>query len=944
MMTSDYIQEDQEAISLKIFGAADIIINSPPSAHSSFHTNFHSAFLTHSPRTSFTSSAPLSNFAFPSDFQAPFAQPGTALSLMAPTSTASISHEQTAALLSSNHYFSSAEYSTSTLDTPDYGESTSVDFPLSTSIDFGGSQTEFIGSPEYISLSSTSFSTAPFECLSAPPSFGMMGHTGNGHNMIVDYVTPSGGPTWHHHQYGSEQGAPVSSMTAIKGKSPYVVLWLQSHFESSEGVSMPRSLLYTHYYESCVADSIEPVNAASFGKIIRSVFPNLRTRRLGTRGHSKYHYYGIRMKAPMSTAEAAPALSSPVPNTGFGSSSYGAGTGTVETVDSIPHSIKSHFTIRPSRNRQTSSPVTIYSLATGGLSCVTANPPSIDRFAARLHMAAPDALPIEHGDLFRLGLQHHTTLLLSLILREEYLQFEEEFTLYWLGVFPKSFPEFQASNANQTNSVSEISCFFPSQKSENRSPGTRLYQSILSMIQRFDATSLAVIQECFLASFWTNGITQAQLENVRLFCTKTLPGLITMLVKGYFSARDLENVQFDVNGWPTGQPWHTPATLPSKLLVVKLEFFKKLSMMLLKRVSLHSLATTLRSANGVVIGTAATKCDFSSSACTNRSPSASLSAPGSAELRRLARAAVREAASELQRHVSHERDCGLRAQAFALGTDPSLSASFSRSIDEMDASFIPEEILAQFITSMELIFGDDQLDWDAWASFLDSCVDYEASEDTREGEENCRHLDAAAKRKNGALPNIGPISYGELERMQRHLQNLLIQWSFVIAIFMDQLFATRDHKKVEGSCARDEEILAEYLHFDQGACEAATPVGDGASAVVVAQPAPAASTTPLSLFETVRLLTEEYLLYLVEQRLDELRDACASSSTSGLIGFVMEPNFLCLKSASRRREKRTRKKTFDESLTAMEPVECAFIQGLSITDATLTCGPLRSLS
>ena len=41
----------------------------------------------------------------------------------------------------------------------------------------------------------------------------------------------------------------------------------------------------------------EPVNAASFGKLIRSVFLGLRTRRIGTRGNSKYHYYGIRVKS-----------------------------------------------------------------------------------------------------------------------------------------------------------------------------------------------------------------------------------------------------------------------------------------------------------------------------------------------------------------------------------------------------------------------------------------------------------------------------------------------------------------------------------------------------------------------------------------------------------------------------------------------------------------------
>jgi hypothetical protein len=62
------------------------------------------------------------------------------------------------------------------------------------------------------------------------------------------------------------------------------------------GVSLPRSTLYSHYLRHCSAHRLDPVNAASFGKLIRSVFVGLRTRRLGTRGNSKYHYYGIRAK------------------------------------------------------------------------------------------------------------------------------------------------------------------------------------------------------------------------------------------------------------------------------------------------------------------------------------------------------------------------------------------------------------------------------------------------------------------------------------------------------------------------------------------------------------------------------------------------------------------------------------------------------------------------
>ncbi|XP_065372315.1 DNA-binding protein RFX2-like [Calliphora vicina] len=74
------------------------------------------------------------------------------------------------------------------------------------------------------------------------------------------------------------------------------IKWLSQNYETAEGVSLPRSTLYNHYIQHCTESKIEPVNAASFGKLIRSVFAGLRTRRLGTRGNSKYHYYGIRIK------------------------------------------------------------------------------------------------------------------------------------------------------------------------------------------------------------------------------------------------------------------------------------------------------------------------------------------------------------------------------------------------------------------------------------------------------------------------------------------------------------------------------------------------------------------------------------------------------------------------------------------------------------------------
>ena len=61
------------------------------------------------------------------------------------------------------------------------------------------------------------------------------------------------------------------------------VQWLMEHFENAEGVSLPRALMYNHYMLHCQEQSLDPVNAASFGKLVRSVFLGLRTRRLGTR-------------------------------------------------------------------------------------------------------------------------------------------------------------------------------------------------------------------------------------------------------------------------------------------------------------------------------------------------------------------------------------------------------------------------------------------------------------------------------------------------------------------------------------------------------------------------------------------------------------------------------------------------------------------------------------
>uniref|UniRef100_A0A0N4ZHQ5 RFX-type winged-helix domain-containing protein n=1 Tax=Parastrongyloides trichosuri TaxID=131310 RepID=A0A0N4ZHQ5_PARTI len=94
---------------------------------------------------------------------------------------------------------------------------------------------------------------------------------------------------------GNEEEASAQMAHATRA-SPATIQWLVTNYETADGTSLPRCTLYNHYIKHCDEHKIEPVNAASFGKLIRSVFLGLRTRRLGTRGNSKYHYYGIRIK------------------------------------------------------------------------------------------------------------------------------------------------------------------------------------------------------------------------------------------------------------------------------------------------------------------------------------------------------------------------------------------------------------------------------------------------------------------------------------------------------------------------------------------------------------------------------------------------------------------------------------------------------------------------
>ncbi|PVH14531.1 uncharacterized protein CXQ87_002672 [Candidozyma duobushaemuli] len=87
--------------------------------------------------------------------------------------------------------------------------------------------------------------------------------------------------------------------------------WVQSMCEASPTAVVPRNRVYARYVSSCANNNLNPLTPASFGKIIRILHPNLKTRRLGMRGKSKYHYCGIKLLDDQSSDNSASSDSSP---------------------------------------------------------------------------------------------------------------------------------------------------------------------------------------------------------------------------------------------------------------------------------------------------------------------------------------------------------------------------------------------------------------------------------------------------------------------------------------------------------------------------------------------------------------------------------------------------------------------------------------------------------
>lgn len=95
----------------------------------------------------------------------------------------------------------------------------------------------------------------------------------------------------------------ASSATAQERSiSAWVQEWIACSYEAHPSGTVSRTCLFARYCRATEAHGLHPSNAASFGKAMKTKFGEaVKTRRLGVRGNSRYHYIGLR---PTCKAEA----------------------------------------------------------------------------------------------------------------------------------------------------------------------------------------------------------------------------------------------------------------------------------------------------------------------------------------------------------------------------------------------------------------------------------------------------------------------------------------------------------------------------------------------------------------------------------------------------------------------------------------------------------------
>lgn len=98
-----------------------------------------------------------------------------------------------------------------------------------------------------------------------------------------------------------------SALSSSRTQQMHAFSWIRNHLEEYPETSLPKQEVYDEYKSFCDNLNYHPLSAADFGKMMKNVFPNMKARRLGMRGKSKYCYSGLR-KRPFVHNPSLPSL------------------------------------------------------------------------------------------------------------------------------------------------------------------------------------------------------------------------------------------------------------------------------------------------------------------------------------------------------------------------------------------------------------------------------------------------------------------------------------------------------------------------------------------------------------------------------------------------------------------------------------------------------------
>ncbi|XP_062242707.1 DNA-binding protein RFX7-like [Platichthys flesus] len=105
----------------------------------------------------------------------------------------------------------------------------------------------------------------------------------------------------------STEKSDQSALSSSRTQQMHAFNWIRNHLEEYPETSLPKQEVYDEYKSFCDNLNYHPLSAADFGKMMKNVFPNMKARRLGMRGKSKYCYSGLR-KRPFVHMPSLPAL------------------------------------------------------------------------------------------------------------------------------------------------------------------------------------------------------------------------------------------------------------------------------------------------------------------------------------------------------------------------------------------------------------------------------------------------------------------------------------------------------------------------------------------------------------------------------------------------------------------------------------------------------------